>query len=141
MQLYVKVSKFMKSLFLPKYEPTILRISGSYFGRNDDFKNSFWNLLTFKTYFSHRRSEQFWNQNTIVENFQKYSYKQPQIFFFDLISSFKFGYPITCNLNMRLIMATWYNVQQCSFFPDMNTIPTMYVLHMQYVSNATITRS
>ena len=63
----LKVSKFqnefMKSSFLPKYEPNIWRISalycvphyraeiltifGSYFGRNDDFINSFWNLLTF----------------------------------------------------------------------------------------------
>ena len=58
----LKVSKFqnefMKSSFLPKYEPNIVRISalncatlyyrgeilsifGSYFGRNDDFVNSF----------------------------------------------------------------------------------------------------
>ena len=46
--LKLKVSKFqnefMKSSFLPKYEP---KISGSYFGRNDDIINSFWNLLTF----------------------------------------------------------------------------------------------
>ena len=48
---FLKVSKFqnefMKSSFLPKYEPNIVRISatltifGSYFGRNDDFINSF----------------------------------------------------------------------------------------------------
>ena len=64
---YLKVSKFqiefMKSSFLPKYEQKIVRISAllsvvqyraeiltifrSYFGRNDDFINSFWNLLTF----------------------------------------------------------------------------------------------
>ena len=67
---HLKVSKFqnefMKSSFLPKYEPNIVRIStlycatlqgrnpslqlldfGSYFGRNDDFNNSCWNLLTF----------------------------------------------------------------------------------------------
>ena len=57
----IKVSKFqnefMKSSFLPKYEPNIARISamysatlqgrnpynffGSYFGRNNDFINSF----------------------------------------------------------------------------------------------------
>ena len=56
----LKVSKFqnefMKSSFFPKYEPNIVRISvctvpnyrveiltifGSYFGRNDDFINSF----------------------------------------------------------------------------------------------------
>ena len=56
----------MKSSFLPEYEPNIVRISalctvpyytkysaeiltifGLYFGRNDDFINSFWNLLTF----------------------------------------------------------------------------------------------
>ena len=62
--LQLKVSKFqnefMKLSFLPKYEPKIVRISawaqyraeiftmfGSYFGRNDNFINSFWNLLTF----------------------------------------------------------------------------------------------
>ena len=56
----LKVSKvqneFMMSPFLPKYEPNtvphyraeILTIFGSYFGRNDDFINSYWNLLTFK---------------------------------------------------------------------------------------------
>ena len=56
----IKVSKFqnefMKSSFLPKYEPNIVRIYactvphyraeiltilGSYFGRNEDFINSF----------------------------------------------------------------------------------------------------
>ena len=55
----IEVSKFqnefMKSSFLPKYEPKFVRISaleaqyraeiltifGSYFGRNDDFINSF----------------------------------------------------------------------------------------------------
>ena len=49
----------MKSSFLPKYEPKIVKISNlttqgrnpdnfcSYFGRNDDLINSFWNLLTF----------------------------------------------------------------------------------------------
>jgi hypothetical protein len=56
----IKVSKFqnefMKSSFLPKYEPNIVKISAlylphyrvqiltifvSYFGRNDDFINSF----------------------------------------------------------------------------------------------------
>ena len=49
----------MNSLFLPKYEQKlsrflpwvlkaeILTIFGSYFGRNDDFLNSFWNSLTF----------------------------------------------------------------------------------------------
>ena len=56
----VKVSKFrnefMKSSFLPKYEQKVVRISAfatqgrspdnSYFGRNDCFINSFWNLLT-----------------------------------------------------------------------------------------------
>ena len=47
-----------ESSFLPKYEPIMIRISalsvlcyttifGSYFGRNDEFINSFWNLLTF----------------------------------------------------------------------------------------------
>ena len=47
----IKVSKFqnecIKSSFLPKYEKQqaeILTISGSYFGRNDDIKNSLWNL-------------------------------------------------------------------------------------------------
>ena len=59
----IKVSKFenefMKSSFLPKYEQKIVKISAlcseahyraeiltifrSYFGRNDDFINSFWN--------------------------------------------------------------------------------------------------
>ena len=62
----LKVSKFqnefMKSSFLPKYEPNIVRISalncatlqaeihtvfGSYFGEKDDLINSFRNLLTF----------------------------------------------------------------------------------------------
>ena len=55
----LKVSKFqnefLKSSFLPKYEPKIVKhyraeiltIFGSYFGRNDDFINWFWNLLTF----------------------------------------------------------------------------------------------
>ena len=66
--IYLNVSKFqnefMKSSFLPKYEPNIVRISarycttlltwqkpntifGSYFWRNYDFINSFWHLLTF----------------------------------------------------------------------------------------------
>ena len=52
-------NKFMKSSFLPKYEQKlsgflpcvvraeILTIFHSYFGRNDDFRNSFRNLLTF----------------------------------------------------------------------------------------------
>ena len=51
--------EFMKSLFLPKYEQKTVRISAlcsegrnldkfcSYFGRNDNFINSFWNCLTF----------------------------------------------------------------------------------------------
>ena len=47
----LKVSKFqnefMKSLFPPKYEPNIVRISALYCGRIDDFKNLFWNSLTF----------------------------------------------------------------------------------------------
>ena len=56
----VKVRKFqngfMKSSFLPKYEPKIIRISSlqydtvqgsSYSGRNNDFINQFGNLLTF----------------------------------------------------------------------------------------------
>ena len=46
---------FMKSSFLLKYEQNIVRTLqgrnpynfGSYFGRNDDLINSFWNLLTF----------------------------------------------------------------------------------------------
>ena len=33
---------------MPHYRAEILTIFGSYFGRNDDFKNSFWNLLTFR---------------------------------------------------------------------------------------------
>ena len=53
-------NKFMKSSFLPKYEQKIAKISAlttqgrnpdnfcSYFGRNDDFINSFWNCLTFR---------------------------------------------------------------------------------------------
>ena len=65
----VKVSKFqnefMKPSFLPKYEQKNIRISAlttpslqvaeiltifcSYFGRNDGFINSFWNLLTFSS--------------------------------------------------------------------------------------------
>ena len=55
-------NEFMKTSFLPKYEPKFVRILPcsvtqyraeiltifcSYFGRNDDFKNSFWNLVTF----------------------------------------------------------------------------------------------
>ena len=58
----LKVSKvqneFMMSSFLPKNEQKlsncfvvcmaeILTIFCSYFRRNDDFENSFWNLLTF----------------------------------------------------------------------------------------------
>ena len=67
-QFILKFSKFqdefMKSSFLPKYEPNIVRIYalycatlhyreefltifGSYFGRNDDVINPFWNLMTF----------------------------------------------------------------------------------------------
>ena len=63
--IFLKVSKFQneftKSSFLPKYEQKncqdffpvycraeILTIFRSYFGRNDDFINSFWNLLTFR---------------------------------------------------------------------------------------------
>ena len=58
-------NEFTKSSFLTKYEQNIVSISalyyatlqgrnpytvfGSYFGRNDDFINSFWNLLTFNT--------------------------------------------------------------------------------------------
>ena len=66
---WLKVSKFqkefMKSWFLPEYEPNIVRISALYcarlkgrnpynfrfiFWKNDDFINSFWNLLTFSKY-------------------------------------------------------------------------------------------
>ena len=32
---------------MPQYREVILTIFGSYFGRNDDFINSFGNLLTF----------------------------------------------------------------------------------------------
>ena len=38
-------NEFMKSSFLPKYEQKKFH---SYFGRNDDFINSLWNLLPFK---------------------------------------------------------------------------------------------
>ena len=53
-------NEFMKSSFLPKYKqklsgflPFVVKaeiwtIFGSYFGRNDDFINSFWNCLTFR---------------------------------------------------------------------------------------------
>ena len=74
---YLKVSKsqneFMKSSFLPKYEPNIVRISalfylaeiltifGSYFGRNDDFINAFCNLLTFR-----RGRNSHFKRNTIM---------------------------------------------------------------------------
>ena len=37
-------NEFMKSSFLPKYERNFFC---PYFWRNDDFINSFWNLLTF----------------------------------------------------------------------------------------------
>ena len=52
-------NEFMKSSFLPKYEQKIVRTSALtsqgrnpdnfcyYFGRNDEFINSFWKLLTF----------------------------------------------------------------------------------------------
>ena len=45
-------SEFMKLLFLPKYEPNqkSWQLFCSYLGRNDDFINSFWNLLIFKRY-------------------------------------------------------------------------------------------
>ena len=61
---FLKVSEFqnefMKISFLPKYErknsapvlwrkAEILTIFLSYFGRNNNFINSFWNLLTFST--------------------------------------------------------------------------------------------
>ena len=36
---------------VPHYRAEILTILGSYFGRNNDFINSFWNLLTFRTSF------------------------------------------------------------------------------------------
>ena len=65
-QIRVKVSKsqnkFMKSSFFPKNKQNIARISAlndraeilaifrSFFGRNDDFINLFWDLLTFTTY-------------------------------------------------------------------------------------------
>ena len=35
---------------VPHYRAEILTIFGSYFGRHDDLKNLFWNLLTFSTY-------------------------------------------------------------------------------------------
>ena len=53
-------NEFMKSSVLPKYVQKIVEISAlttqgrnpdnfsSYFGRNDDFTNLFWNLLTFR---------------------------------------------------------------------------------------------
>ena len=37
---------------VPHYMAEILTIFGSYFGRNNDFINSFWNLLAFSTEFS-----------------------------------------------------------------------------------------
>ena len=37
----------MHSRIWAQYRAEILTILGSYFGRNDDFMNSFWNLLTF----------------------------------------------------------------------------------------------
>ena len=70
----------MKSLFLPKYERNIVKISAlyctvphyraeiltifcSYFGRNDDFINSFWNLLTFR-----KAYVWLWNYRLIDQN-------------------------------------------------------------------------
>ena len=42
---YPKIKDFCSAA---RYSAEILTILGSYFGRNDDFINSFWNLLTFR---------------------------------------------------------------------------------------------
>ena len=66
--LEVKVSKFQNELqgFLlcsvAHYWAEILTIFRSYFGRNDDFKNSFWNLLTLKGWFIVK----LWSQGLIL---------------------------------------------------------------------------
>ena len=82
----LKVSKFqnelMKSSFLPKYEPNIVRISalctvphyraeihtifGSYCGRNDNFINSFWHLLTFSQLWTWKVLH-WWSKLTILK--------------------------------------------------------------------------
>ena len=72
-------NEFMNSSFLPKYERNIVRISAlytvphyraeiltifrSYFGRNDDFIISFWNLLTFSNKTGHFNRSSFILQN------------------------------------------------------------------------------
>ena len=38
---------------VPHYRAEILTIFGLYFGRNEDFINSFWNLLTFNSWLSY----------------------------------------------------------------------------------------
>ena len=82
-------NQFMKSSFLPKYEPKIVRncyracsvahyseeiltIFGSYFGRNNDFINSFWNLLTFRI-----KSTAIWNILVFLGNQPMPQHQQP----------------------------------------------------------------
>ena len=43
------VNKKLSGFLHSHYRAEILTIFGSHFGRNDDFINSFWNLLTFST--------------------------------------------------------------------------------------------
>ena len=47
---------------MPHYRAEILTIFGSYFGRNDDFINFFWNLMTFiNASKKAKQSISFWN--------------------------------------------------------------------------------
>ena len=64
----------MKSLFLPKYEQKIVRISAlcsegrnldNFLWRNNDFINSFWNCLTFSS--SPRTTQSFLNNSVCTE--------------------------------------------------------------------------
>ena len=63
--------------FLPcsvaQYRTGILTIFGSYFGRKDDFINSFWNLLTFNFYnlSSQKTVRVVWNKDQSIDFLNK----------------------------------------------------------------------
>ena len=61
---------------MPHYRAEILTIFGSYFGRNDDFINSFWNLLTFRT----AKTSTYLKGHTGKNFFKATKYLSPQFF-------------------------------------------------------------
>ena len=95
-------NEFMKSSFLPKYEqkrqaevPTIF---SSYLGRNDDFINSFWNCLTFRT------GSNFFSQKSVLDFFSPT---------FTWVPKFDFQINFQCKNHLKLFFFHLYIYCTC----------------------------